>query len=540
MNVLIVDDEPVIRLGMRTMVDWEKHGFRLVGEAADGEEALDIIAQTRVDLVVTDLLMPRMDGLALMRMIKQREDAIGIVVLSCLDDFSWVREAMKLGAFDYILKPTMEPEQLIGVLGQVREQLLKSRQEQERHERWRQEQEQSRQMRLSRRLAECFRLGFADPDVEAELFGGGSYVFSLLVWKPRQLFLDWRQDESCLAGVVLQERELLLLYAMERAGSAQELHGLRFAKAGELAKRLRQAAGAAAAAGAGGGPVLVGVGPAVTGPAGLLQLPAWHGRQLHGHFYASAGLPAGGNRGGPPPGGPGPVALLAEAAPPPPPPQAAAAPLPYEARADLLRALDSANAAGVGHQTERLAASVCAARPPLARLTPFVRELLAAAADQARQRGWAAADDFAERYATQEAVSAHLDSAALFSWLAQALDELLLQSRSARPAAAVTANPFVRKALEYMQSHYAEAVSTQSIADHVRLNRTYLSELYSRETGETLGETLISIRIEAAKGLLSEGKLKVYEVAEATGFNDPKVFAKAFKRMVGCTPKEYV
>ncbi|MNL70222.1 HTH-type transcriptional activator Btr [compost metagenome] len=73
----------------------------------------------------------------------------------------------------------------------------------------------------------------------------------------------------------------------------------------------------------------------------------------------------------------------------------------------------------------------------------------------------------------------------------------------------------------------------------MKLNRSYLSELYSRETGETLSEALARIRMEAAKELLKEGKLKVYEVAEAAGYSDSKIFTKAFKRMTGQTPKKF-
>jgi len=90
-----------------------------------------------------------------------------------------------------------------------------------------------------------------------------------------------------------------------------------------------------------------------------------------------------------------------------------------------------------------------------------------------------------------------------------------------------------------MLDNFRRNLSMVDIADHVKLSRSYLSDLYSRETGEPLSETLARIRINEAKRLLRAGEMKIYEIAEAVGFADPKSFAKTFKKIVGCTPKEY-
>jgi YesN/AraC family two-component response regulator len=260
-NVLIVDDEPIIRIGLKTLVDWEQYGFQHVGEAADGEEAWAQMDLLQVDIVITDLLMPRMDGLALIRLIQNHSRPIFVVVLSCMDDFTYVKEAMRLGAKDYILKPTMEPEQLVSILIGVREELLQTRERK-------------------------------------------------------------NQFTNMQRNLVNQTKE--------------------------------------------------------------------HPKTVELRF----------------------------------------------------------------------------AEP---------------------------------------------------------------QSR----------NPFVQKAFRYMDENYANNISTLDIAEHVRLSRSYISDLYGKETNESLSETLNRIRINRAKELLHSGKLKIYEVAEAVGFLDAKVFAKVFKRLEGCTPREY-
>ncbi|NLM55669.1 MAG: response regulator, partial [Firmicutes bacterium] len=116
LKVLIVDDEAIVRVGLKSMIDWQAHGFELVGEARDGRGALEMIAAYRPDVVITDLRMPVLDGLELLRAINQRQYQCRVVVLSSYDDFELVREAMKLGAVDYLLKLEVEPEQLIKVL----------------------------------------------------------------------------------------------------------------------------------------------------------------------------------------------------------------------------------------------------------------------------------------------------------------------------------------------------------------------------------------------------------------------------------------
>lgn len=538
MKVLVVDDEPVIRQGLRSLVEWERHGFKLVGEAGDGEEALTYMANHSVDLVVTDLLMPRMDGLELIRRIREAYTGVAILVLSCLDDFAFVKEAMKLGAADYLLKPTMEPEQLLEVLSQMRTELLRTREEQEQLLRWLKENEESKLMRLSRRTGVFLAEGTSDPELEPELFAGGGVVAAVMVQvfpvneRTVSAVESAAAETGCLA-VVSRREQRLVLYSLQRSSSRQELYAGIAACAAALAKRLRAALDA-------GGRALVSAGPAAAGLAELKPLAGWHEQRLHRHYYAGEAAP------GASPSGPqatGPVTVLAEEAWPPPVRSgaAAAAPLPFEARNDLLRALAGGNAAGVRHQLERVADHVLAAQPPAGELLAFAAELAAMAEDTVRQqtaRHGAGADYSRRRAELMADASAAPSAQALLAWLEQAVEEQLRHSASGS-SGQVSANPFVRMARQFMQENYSRTISMAEIAEHVKLNRSYLSELYRRETGETLSDALARIRMETAKEMLKERRMKVYEVAEATGYSDSKIFTKAFKRMTGLTPKKF-
>ena len=91
------------------MIDWHAHGFALVGEAGDGRRASELFREHQPDLVITDLKMPVLDGLGLIQKIRELSASCRIIVLSSYDDFELVRQAMKLGAADYLLKLEVEP-----------------------------------------------------------------------------------------------------------------------------------------------------------------------------------------------------------------------------------------------------------------------------------------------------------------------------------------------------------------------------------------------------------------------------------------------
>lgn len=122
-KVLIVDDEKLVRIAMRNIIDWKEHNADVVSYAKDGLEALDVLKSQKVDLVITDLKMPNMDGITLIKEIKKRKINTTIVVLSNHADFDLVRKSMKNGAFDYLLKITIERECIEKILNQINQHL---------------------------------------------------------------------------------------------------------------------------------------------------------------------------------------------------------------------------------------------------------------------------------------------------------------------------------------------------------------------------------------------------------------------------------
>lgn len=119
LRIVLVEDEEIIRRGLVETVDWDAMGAEIVGEAADGEEALPLVRQLRPDVLLTDIRMPGMDGLELARVLQAEGILPKLVYLTSYTDFDYVREALRLQASDYLLKPVDEAElaELIGKFG---------------------------------------------------------------------------------------------------------------------------------------------------------------------------------------------------------------------------------------------------------------------------------------------------------------------------------------------------------------------------------------------------------------------------------------
>ena len=118
-KVLVVDDEFLVRVGIKSFLNWEENGYTIIGEAADGRQALEIMEREAPDVVLTDLKMDGMDGFELIQVSRKRFPAVQFVVLSSFEDGENVKRAMKLGAADYIFKLTSKPEELLRILNEL-------------------------------------------------------------------------------------------------------------------------------------------------------------------------------------------------------------------------------------------------------------------------------------------------------------------------------------------------------------------------------------------------------------------------------------
>lgn len=110
-KIIIADDNPLIRMGMKSMIRFKEMKAELVGEAADGNEVLEILKAVRADLLITDIRMPGKDGLYLIHEVQNNYPEMNTIIISAYHEFSYAKEAIRAGSVDYILKP-INPEEL--------------------------------------------------------------------------------------------------------------------------------------------------------------------------------------------------------------------------------------------------------------------------------------------------------------------------------------------------------------------------------------------------------------------------------------------
>lgn len=123
-RIMLVDDEEEVRKAMIRKMDWERLGFTVVGDAENGEEALEKLEQLEPDVVMTDIRMPYMDGLTLTARIRDKYPSVKILIFSGYDDFEYAQQAIKLNVTEYILKP-VNGEELAEILKRIRVSLDK-------------------------------------------------------------------------------------------------------------------------------------------------------------------------------------------------------------------------------------------------------------------------------------------------------------------------------------------------------------------------------------------------------------------------------
>ncbi|UKS28317.1 response regulator transcription factor [Paenibacillus sp. HWE-109] len=123
LKVLLVDDEPVIRAGLAQLINWEKYGFTIVSKAKNGEQALQLILADTPDVIITDIRMPRMDGLQLIQAIREERNLqTPVILLTGFNEFDYARQAIRYQVRDYLLKP-VDKEELIAALSRIRASL---------------------------------------------------------------------------------------------------------------------------------------------------------------------------------------------------------------------------------------------------------------------------------------------------------------------------------------------------------------------------------------------------------------------------------
>ncbi|WP_426451329.1 response regulator transcription factor [Paenibacillus sp. S-38] len=535
-QLLIVDDEAHVVDRFAATIDWASHGVEQVYKAYSGPEALELLEQFSIEIVITDIKMPGMTGLELIAQIRSRWPRTKCVLLSGYSDFNYAKEAILYQTEDYLLKPVKE-EDLLATVQRVLEKLRSE---------W---EEVISLQRLNYTLKE--NLPLLRANLLHELLQGRRWSESVLLGKMKTLGLpEFEGAAFDLMMIRLEEpfteRDPQDLYWIEYAvgNMAEELFGGRYAiwhtkdahdylvfvmaprpGDGERAEGAedplwfeRTASSLQSAVGT----YLRGRISILVGSRGSFprEVP-----ELYNRSIAAFRRRIGSER-----------ELFTRLEDDPPPKEVRSLQSLYEPPT-LIHLLEAARWDEIEEKLQAIFGAMDSVGSSAQEHVLEVYYTIASAyAYIAHKNGRALSvligDDF-DRMAEGEPFRS---AGALKEWALRALGrirgDMEQEARDSRTS-------LIRWIQTFIEEHMDRDVSLQAIADHVNRHPVYVSKIYKLETGENLSDYVNRVRMEKAEYLLKNTPDKIYEIAERLGYLRPHSFNHAFKKMFGITPQEY-
>ncbi len=513
-ETLIVDDEIYVRLGLASMINWEQLGFSIVGQAGNGEAGLELALSLKPQLIITDIRMPVMDGLTFVRKLRERGDTAKIIVLSLYEDFHKMRDASRLGIFDYLLKSELvDTDKLTGILLSVKKEIesIHGAGKNSRN---------ALQTSLIHELSHTF-----DPYSET-----ASFLLSELSLSDCKSYI--------LVLYSLDDYNLRLM----RGDRGQNEKNV-------ISRTVQYIAGDVA----GGDPYCV-IGPAgenifacVVFGDGSEALAARADAFISGVkkevfklieydvFAASSGVL--------------PIPSLHECFP---------------------RVLPLLNSRMFFSDSYKVTLADVRAKTDYRLNHGLTSAMLSKCFDLGDEKGACTLlDDILLRGVQEsfDAVTADNVSLELYGIIRETIkmnclldneDEIssidILRFDTLRKRRDFLAEKLMsalrkregggdmcKRIIGYFNENYQHSISLQEIANFVNMSPSYVSHLYKKSSGESLIDTLTRIRLQNAKKLLTDKNqnLKIYEISDRVGLENPRYFSQLFKKVIGCTPVEY-
>lgn len=510
-TVMLVDDERPARELLKLMIDWNNAGFEILCEARNGKQALEMYAEKKPDLIITDVQMPVMDGLEFLEHVKELCPSQNVVILSCHENFSYARRALKAGVLDYLLKDALTEEILYNLLkGLVTSDSTAS------------------SAKLSSSVSPLIlRKSLSNNPTEQQegihrldaFTSGGNEFFCCTCclenftgtpfeWSSLSDELQNMLNRSGECEVVVyREHYLLVLFLMKHQSSQMEVYNNRFQNLRLIRKQLEILTGCT---------VSIGVSTQSRHPNALNQLINESFEALKSKVFQGTGKN-----------------------------------LYYNTQYNRNQSLqfDTLNS-----QFRQIRSSV--EKPDEEALIKNLEQIYGKALDGITHYHYLnyvnalLVDLLMERcqklsiaYETvfkSDALSFDVFEKmntpdALLQWFRDCFLRLFRASGMENPQYSSR----IRSILQYIQNNFHHDISLETIADTFWLHKVYLAKIFKQETGKSVNEYIRNLRIEKAKEMLMDNRIKISEIVTATGFNNPQSFYTIFRKYVGMKPGEY-
>ncbi|WJH34938.1 response regulator [Paenibacillus sp. CC-CFT747] len=536
MKILIVDDELHVRDAIRLLVDWDRYGISDILEASDGQAAVELLQEHSPEIVFTDMMMPGMNGVGLLEWIQENAPRTKAVVISGHDDFDFVRNTVKFGGLDYILKP-VDPDQLQEAVKRAVEARTKEDEERKRNQQRGMEINQIKPVYWDKMFSQCID----DPSYYHSIRDSVHQEFGL---RPG--------DETCRVAILSLDR--MDRKVRDKFASAMDL--LFFSLLNICNEYLRRTnRGFAFRHWNSTREIILILWRDLTTASALLgHINEGIFRTLGGRFEFGLGsekpLPPG---------------------------------LQHSYR-EAAEALDRRNLLQLSSWIHEKRPGAEAFRGPVLHFTDYeepvrfavrsgsdeqIREALGQWFREVRKLSYISPeqselwrDEYhvlkaiwikellpgmtdSELGPLQEETRPYIvplnDSGTLSmeKWEQELTASLLELARLVRQSQGREGHHVIYDIEKYLRTHYHQDIALQDMADKYHLSREYISRKFKQEFNENLSDYVGRIRIEKAKQLLVDPGLRISQVADMVGYSDEKYFSKVFKKLTGSSPNDY-
>lgn len=530
-RVLLVDDELEVRNGLKLKVDWQALRYTVSGEAQNGREALAFLGKERFDLILTDIRMPVMSGLELLKQCAENYPRVKVIVLSGYDDFHFVKAALQCGARDYLLKPVVRSE-LTNILGKLREELDSERRALSHHDSVRHQLSESRTILKEQLVLEW--IGNDDEDrvpvlknevsrlsMGSWLNDGMSMHFINVEYRVPEGRLGESSDGSGLFRLAFQLlcRETVqqfdwmdsafafyhrsypqMMHFIVSSSDAEEGDRRKVALCKQLQSNIHRFLRVEA---------VIGIGTPFRGAESMRQgflsaMLAWSQSQY------------------------GAVSQIVS----PDPSHEAFTELFPEVEKRLALALDNADLHTFSGTVESV---VETGRYPLQGVASFVLRVILLL-DQAARKYHLVIPETQEWMFPDTMWKHHRTGGSALPYLTGIAARVIEGIKNSRMSGGASAVESIRR---YIEQSYMNELSLTMLADRFHINPTYLSELFKKQIGTTFSDYLTQVRIGKAAEWLRDPHMRLSDIAELVGFANASYLSSVFKKHYGVSPNEY-
>jgi len=534
-KVLIVDDEPIIRKGLRNIINWKNFECEVVAEAADGLDGLELIRKHRPDIIITDIKMPETDGLSMIKQIKEDVPDSKIIILTGHRNFDYAHEAVKLGVTDFLLKPS-RIEELTSAISRAVKELNFQKQRSEELNKLSQlfnqnisvlrekllydiiyeintnREDIKEKLELFRMEQGRFRMLLVQNDAEesdgSEIsqYDRHLYQFGII-----NTFIEIFSDKFEVLPVTLNTVGIAFI-VMPRKDMTDDLDETINRKCTYLQEIINNCFGFT---------VTIAISSDGNDFTELPQKFRECREALEHKFYL-------GNN-----------SII------------------YHSDVNtffryddhsmleklqkaLIEGIKSGNEAAVEERLRDIFSYIRGVDPSKKEFIKNFYWNTITSINNIRLSLKAGDDDRKVEYTELSGLYGLIEKCSNADELNMLLEE------SARSVVTKVNNYnnksiklILRKAVEYLHEHYHEPITLNEVAEHTLVSTYYISRMFKKEMGKNFVDYLNELRIEKAKELLKDVRYKTYEVAEKVGIPDAHYFSRLFKKYVGITPTEY-